>query len=224
MKNGTCVFWYLQTAPQTRQMTKIIYHTTLATLMLLLGACGKKRMGVAEYQHYVEDAANGLTIERDRNGIHTVFSLYPHEWQSFRTAYAEAGTDKAVYERLCAENAGILFFSFRVFLPGHMSLDEYLAQRYENAGEALLYVEQELKNDFTLLTDTDSLACTAIHRQPGMGLRPYEEFTLLFDTGRPETENMPLRVRHTDRVLGLDSLTYAFDAQTMNNIPILQLK
>lgn len=204
-------------------MTRTLYYTTLAALLLLC-ACGKKRMGVAEYQRYVEDPTNGLTIERDRNHIHTVFTLYPHEWQSFRTTYVEAGTDEAAYERLCVENAGILFFSLRVFLPDRMSLDEYLTQRYENVGEALLYVEQELKNDFTLLTDTDSLTCSAVHRQPGMGLYPYEEFTLLFDTGKPETENRPLSIRHTDRVLGLDTFTYMFDAQTMDNIPTLQIK
>lgn len=206
-------------------MKKNIYALALLWLAAGLSAgCGKKRMAVSEYQRYITDAQNGLKIEREQNNLKTEFSLEPLEWQALKASLADKAVDREKFDRYKEENKGMLQFSFKVYLPEKLPLYDYFATKYENPQEALLYAEYDMKDDFRLATAPgDSLPAIAVHHQPSFGLKPYEEFLVLFKSADPHIQDKPLSVHYHDHLFGLHTLAYTFDEATMANIPVLKI-
>jgi len=191
---------------------------------VLLAGCGKKRLDANGYQAYIQDTQNGLRIEQAHEGLKTDFSLQPMEWQAFKAAYADKAVDREKYDRYKEENAGLIQFSFKLFLPQKLPLYDYFATRYENPQEAMLYTEYDMKDDFRLTAaDGDSLNAFAVHHQPSFGLKPYEEFLVLFKTADPDIENKKIHIVYHDHLFGLHHMAFAFDEETMKNIPTLNI-
>lgn len=205
-------------------MKKIIYAVALLWLAVWLSAgCGKKRMAAPEYQHYLADTQNGLKIEREQNNLKTEFSLEPLEWQALKASLNGKTVDREKFDAYKEENKGMLQFSFKVYLPEKLPLYDYFATQYENPQEAMLYAEYDMKDDFKLVKEpVDSLPATAVHHQPSFGLKPYEEFLVLFKTSDPDIQNKALYIHYHDHLFGLGTLSYEFSEETMKDIPVLK--
>lgn len=206
-----------------------MYPNTQITVFILaalvLFGCGKKKMGVADYQHYIGNPENGLKIETERQGMKTEFSVEPLDWQAFKASYADNGVDKEKFAGYKKDNTGLLQCSFKVYLPDGTSLYDYFAGHYENPGEAMLYAEYDMKDDFRLMLPSgDSLHAFATHHQPSFGIKPYEEFLVLFRTADKDIESKELDILYRDNLFGLQNLSYRFGGETMRHIPILNIQ
>lgn len=190
----------------------------------LLAGCGKKKLGANEYQAYLQDPRNGLRIEQNNGQMKTEFSLEPMEWQAFKASYANKAVDREKYDRYRQENAGLIQFSFKLYLPEKLPLYDYFATKYENPQEAMLYAEYDMKDDFKLTAaDSDSIPAFAVHHQPSFGLKPYEEFLVLFKTADPDIEDKKIHIVYHDHLFGLHDMAFAFGGETMKNIPVLNI-
>lgn len=193
-------------------------------VFFLLAGCARKKMDINDYQNYLANPQNGLTVQHEAGqAIKTELRLEPLEWQALKASFSERAVNEEAYRQYKEKNRGVLQFSFRVFLPEAMDLHTYLAGRYENPEEALLYAEYDLKDDFKLSVNgsRDSLTAALAHYQPSFGMKPYEEFIVLFHTDDPGVEQKKLDLVYHDYLFGLHDRSYAFSEETMNNIPTL---
>lgn len=203
----------------------LFYTTGLALAIVLFAGCGKRRLGIDDYQRYITDTQNGLKVECEQNGLKTEFSLEPLEWQALKASLDGKAVDREKFDGYIKQNEGMLQFSFKVYLPEKLPLYDYFATKYENPQEAMLYAEYDMKDDFRLATAPgDSLPAMAVHHQPSFGLKPYEEFLVLFKTADPAIQDKALTIAYHDHLFALGSPTYTFDEETMQNIPVLKTK
>lgn len=183
-------------------------------------------MNPREYQTYITDPANGLTVHFSDNQTKMELTYLPFEWQAFESSIADGKVDQAQYEKFKTENSGRLVYSLKVHFPEQQSLEDYLASHYENYQDAMLYVEYEMKNDFKLsiAASTDSLEAMAVHYQPSFGLKPYEEFLILFDSNDEDIETKSLHLTFHDQIFIKNDIKLIMDTDQIQNLPNLKIK
>lgn len=203
-----------------------VYKTVfILAAALAFSGCGKKKMAVADYQQYIGNPQNGLKIETEKDGLKTEFSVEPLDWQAFKASYADKGVDREKFAGYKKDNQGLLQCSFKVYLPDGAGLYDYFSGRYENPAEAMLYAEYDMKDDFRLMLPSgDSLHAFATHHQPSFGIKPYEEFLVLFRTGDKDIESRELDILYRDNLFDLKNLSFRFGEETMRHIPILNIQ
>jgi len=181
-------------------------------------------MHANDYQSFLQDKEHGLTVENTQSKIPVNITLFPLDWQAFKASYINSAMDREAFLAYKKQNKGVLHFSFKLFLPEQNSLERYFAGKFENPQEALLYSEYDLKDDFILAVNNDSITAMATHHQPSFGLKPYEEFIVIFDTKDEEIENKAIELVYKDYLFELGNIHYSFSEETMKNIPELTTK
>ncbi len=196
---------------------------------IILTACGKKDL--AEYAHYLTDAASGLTQKQSKGKMGFSATYQPLDFVAGRQLEAEARNESGL-KKAEAAYLGMQYVNFELYTEGAAAGQNTLKQLIEKqVGEAqwaetLSYYNFGMQSDLGLVSGIDTLPCAFYHLEQTGNLGNRMRFFVGF---RDDKKLMKphfiddLRLYYFDRTVSKDTLYFTFSKDKLNQTPDLKL-
>ncbi len=188
-------------------------------VLLALFGCGEKeQLKPSAYVKWVNDASNGLKVEKTMSDVTYSLQYKPVEY----IVANEERTDELPLAKLEERKKaleGMYYFNFRmqsntegdVLLTGLAEEQEY----YERVN----YCSYGMQEDFKLVTATDTLPCKLFNFVRTHGVAPYVDFVLGFERKTQEPEELQIVLE--ERLFGAGRIKFTIEKESQESIPDL---
>jgi hypothetical protein len=194
------------------------YRLIMGLLCALLVACRTKELLPSEYVSWMKDPANGLREEKTI-GEYTFHLQYKTPEFVVLQQYKSDNVAQMMVESELEKYAGMEYYTFEISAQdGHDLLDEkyYEAEKIASRIEYFLSYAQD---NFTLVTDNDTIACSLFHFERSYSLSPITTLVLGFD--RVVTDEDRTLV-YDDQLLGCGPVRITINAEDISNVPAIK--
>jgi hypothetical protein len=153
----------------------IIY---LLSYILLLG-CGEKELTPLEYVKWVKNPENGLQLNKQIENYNFLLQYQPIEYTVINELQQEEIEDKILKKGMKSKE-GLQYLTFKMATVENKAIfsGNSLTDSVRN------YLNYEIKKDFYLLENGDTLLCKLFHYENTNGMTPYDAFVLGFEPSR----------------------------------------
>lgn len=200
---------------------RIIGLKTALCSFLLIVACQPAELPPEEYMNWVQDEANGLTVQYQTEHLSYLLQYKPKEAMLLQQRPQQL--QDAEIKRYWDELGQTEYFTLKIKSnhPGTDLLNWNLEEGVATSGSRIQYFSFAFQEDLTLTLGSDSLKCELFHFEQPFGLSPY----LTFSLGFPMPENRPDdRVLHlVNRAFGSEEARITIPQQAIAKIPKLKL-
>ncbi len=152
----------------------------LAVIVTLGIGCGKKVLTPTEYVTWIENADNGIRIERTNDRFKYQLQLKPPLYIVIRerTGQLHSLDELAGYAK---EFDNLQYFTLKIAQRGEPSSSAESIQHFD---ADMNYLSYGFQNDIRLIDGCDTLPCILFHHENTGGLTSYDVFSLAFDSSQ----------------------------------------
>lgn len=195
----------------------------MATLLSgTLSSCRSNMLNAPEYIHFITDSLNGLrkTVNHDR--ICLTVQFQPIDYLCLLET--TGNIHEMEINKLRAKYEGLTHFKFSIGSSDQETDPLKLINNGMAYEDAIVYFAFDVKRDFCLVSNGDTLACVIHHFDRSYGLRPIIELVLGFPQTQMETlkEDMPIKLCFYDRLYGSGYNEFVFLKKDLIDLPILK--
>jgi hypothetical protein len=204
--------------PYLMRKIKIIFF--LGGALLLLNNCRNMNAMPADYMRYVEDAGNGLRIEKKMGQVKFTAQYKPYEYILLKETKARPNTEEELQTNL-KELSGYEYITFNI---GAVSGKSSPIEKKDNNSEyfqRLSYCTSELQNDFLLIDGDDTLPCKMYQFERNYGMGPSNNILLGFQQKKPK-EIHDKTLLFFDRLFQSGLLKFNIRASDIKQVPYLK--
>ena len=187
----------------------------------MVAACGaREKLGPEAYvQHLSSDESPSL-ITKELNGVNYKLRLLTPEYMALSHSRERLNKNE-IMESLKNYTHQVSF----VFViedsdknQGRVKSTVFNAEGY---GNILAYANTDLKNDFMLVREHDTLYCNLVHLEPSNSLQPLIRLSLAFNIPSPAEKGFTFLFN--DNIFNNGPLKFAYSNQVMDNLPKLKM-
>lgn len=187
-----------------------------------LSSCRSNMLNAPEYIHFITDSLNGLrkTVNHDR-----VFLTAQFQPIDYLCLLEMAGNiHKMQLNNLREKYEGLVHFKVSIGSTDHETDPLKLIKNSMAYEDAIIYFSFDIKSDFCLVSNGDTLPCVIHHFDRSYGLRPIIELVLGFPRNEMENlkEDMPVKLCFYDRLYGSGYNEFVFLKKDLIDLPILK--
>lgn len=205
-----------------------IKYFTVASLLLIITACGKKN--AAEYAAYLSASDSGLTQKQARGVVQFSATYQPLDFVVSRQLESSERTEKGL-ETARQTYLGLQYFNFQIYTEGVAAGQNALKQAIEKQVGATKLLETKdyynfgMQPDFGLVSGVDTLPCAFYHLEQTGNLGNRMSFLLGFKDDKKRAKphfDTDLRLYYVDRMISKDTLYFTFSKEKLNHTPELE--
>jgi hypothetical protein len=193
----------------------------LVVIASVLCSC-RGSLAPLDYVRWVEDEAHGLHLEKEVGDIKFSLQYQPVE---YLTAMQEKtnSLEKGTLDSNLNSKKNTLCFLFRFESTGpqkdvlKMNLDS--KQEYF---DRILYMTDEMQNDFQLVSGKDTLLCKLYHYERTYNLSPRQSFLTVFERKAQAKIQDDLIFIYQDKILGTGTIRMRIKAEDIKKIPTIK--
>ena len=197
---------------------KLIYPILLITLA---AACGTgQKLTPDAYVRHMNSNESDLLVVKELNGINYKLRLLTPEYMALSQSRGSANkNDVEEYLKNYGNQATFIFVIEDVDKhQGHVKSKVFNNESY---GAILSYANTDLKNDFILVREADTVYCNLVHLEPANSLQPVIRLSLAFNI--PPARAKGFTFLFNDNIFNNGPLKFTYSNQVMDNLPELKL-
>ena len=197
-------------------LLKIYYILFFGLLIVIIISC-RKKLDKEEYAIFVTDPENGFR-KTQTIGEFELSVLY--EPTDYIVSKEFDKNDESKIESRKKELSEFEHFQFRLKLIEGGNILKYKETFNHNESSRINHFSFETKNDFILVSDSDTLTCKIAIYSRNYNLTPTIDLSLTFDKVNTDED---FRLIYHDQQFDLGKVKFLFKKEDLENIPELKL-
>lgn len=191
-------------------------------LFLACAACSHKMtMGPNEYSQFIRSGNNGLSVSQEINAIKYRLKLLPPDYLALNSPDfpMQSSADKPGFFK---EFDDKMEFIFVIEDPDRNS-QRVKSTVFDKArySSILSYANSELRNDFMLMTERDTLYCSLAHLEAANSVQPLLRLVIGFQSIHPLDKEFTLV--YDDHIFNNGPVKFHYPKRVMEGLPELNL-
>lgn len=187
----------------------------------MVAACGtREKLGPDAYVQHLSSNESPSLITKELNGVNYKLRLLTPEYMALSHSREHLNKNE-VMESLKNYNHQVSF----VFViedsdknQGRVKSTVFNAEGY---GNILGYANTDLKNDFMLVREHDTLYCNLVHLEPANSLQPVIRLSLAFNL--PSSAEKGFTFLFNDNIFNNGPLKFNYSKRTIDALPELNM-
>lgn len=198
-------------------VNKSQYILLIVLLQIFFVSC-QEQLTANEYLQFVSDPENGLRKDQNVQGFELSVMYQPVDYSIAREI--ESGVEVSDYNSKKESLGNSESFQFRIKLTEGGNILRYNQNNNLNENTRINHFSFLAKDDFSIITKTDTVACNLCHYSRNYNLTPTVDLSLLFDE---LTKDSNWQLVYKDTQFGLGTVKFVIKKEDINNIPSLKV-
>lgn len=195
----------------------------LLAISFFLGSCNLfvEHIGYDEVGNWVLEESNGY-VKNVNIGETTYQCIYlPYQFYAVQELLKQEDlVSKALFDSTVFDYQKSIVFRLKVKIKdGTVNLFDYQCSDYQSKSSRQYYLQNLLKNDFTLNVGNAEIQCLEALCENNFNVSPWTDITLIFENTDKEIEIEDLVLRYKDQLLGTSINLFRFPSSQRKSLP-----
>jgi hypothetical protein len=197
----------------------------LLAISFFLGSCNLfvEHIGYNEIGNWVLEESNGY-VKNVNIGETTYQCIYlPYQLYAVQELLKQEDlVSKALFDSTVNDYQKSIVFRLKVKIKdGTVNLFDYQCSDYQSKSSRQYYLQNLLKNDFTLNVGNVEIQCLEALCENNFNVSPWTDITLLFENTNKEIKKEDLVLRYKDQLLGTSINLFRFPSSQRKSLPTI---
>lgn len=193
------------------------YILLIVLLQILFVSC-QKQLTAEEYVKWVTNPENGLRKDQKVQDFEISVMYQPQDYIIAKENVTNMNIKN--YESKKKSLGNSENFQIRIKLSHGGNILRYKQNNLLNETTRINHFSFSAKNDFSIITNEDTMACKLCHYSRNYNLTPTVDLSLLFDELDKKSD---WQLIYKDKQFGLGTVKFLFKEEKISNIPLLKV-